>query len=71
MPGASVEVNRGGRIVAATTAATGGYFQLRLPPGSYRITATAAAPLPSTASADLLVSDAAVTVNLTVDTGMR
>jgi hypothetical protein len=71
MPGASVEVARAGRMVAATTAATGGYFQLRLAPGTYRITATAPAPLQTTASADLVVAGTAVSINLTVDTGMR
>jgi hypothetical protein len=71
MPGSTVEADRDGRMVAQVSAATDGYFQLRLLPGAYRITATAPGPLKSTIGKDIVVSGAPVSVDLTVDTGMR
>jgi hypothetical protein len=71
MPGATVEIDAAGRQVTATTTTTTGAFQLRVPPGSYTIRATSAGALHAAASQSLTVGGAAITVTLTVDTGMR
>src|SRR5690349_908130 len=67
MPGAVVEIRAGTVVVARTTAGTDGRFQLSVPPGTYRIIATAAGPLGTQDAKDLTVATAPVTVDLTVD----
>jgi len=73
MAGAAVEADGGGQMAARATTDSGGNFRLSLPPGTYRITATATAaePLKSTAGKDIVVTTTPMTVDLTVDSGMR
>lgn len=70
--GADVRIESQGRVIAETTSATDGRFQMRVTPGTYRIVATSTAPLRSTSSKDITVTATTpVEVTLTVDSGLR
>ena len=71
MAGSTVEVMLAGRVVASAVADASGGFELFVGPGSYTITAKSAGPLGSKDTKDLVVGAVAVTIDLTVDTGIR
>jgi hypothetical protein len=71
MGSVAVEAMRGTSVAASVTTGPDGRFTLRLIPGAYQLIATSAGPLRSTASALVTVGTSPVSVNLTVDTGIR
>jgi hypothetical protein len=68
--GATVEAERDRRSVARTTTDRNGRFTLRLPAGTYRVTATNAGGLRTTATQTVVLT-ANTDITLTVDSGMR
>lgn len=67
----TVNIEQLGALVAAgRTDATGTYTGV-LPPGAYRVTVDAGAPLPRCEPVDVAVIDRDVTVDVSCDTGIR
>jgi hypothetical protein len=69
VPGARVELTRGGTVVATTTTDAAGQFEMRVPPGDYLVTAFNVG-FGSRASQPISVTGP-VNVRLVVDSGMR
>jgi hypothetical protein len=69
--GTRVEAQRGAVVVASATTGSDGHFSLKLPPGAYRLVATAAGTLHPTTSTRVTAVASPLNVTLTVDTGMR
>ena len=69
--GAAVVAYSGPRRVAATTTDGSGRFTLRLPLGSYVVTATNPGGYPSKASTKIEVGTRSTTIRLTLDSGIR
>lgn len=68
--GATVEADQNGRETARTTTDQHGRFMLRLTAGTYRVTATNAGGLKSTASQTVTLTTG-TDITLVVDSGMR
>jgi hypothetical protein len=67
-----VVASRNGAVVAHTRSAVDGSFQLALQGGSYTLTATTSSSYRQSASRAVLVPDAgAITVTITLDSGIR
>ena len=71
LPGATIDALRSGEVVATAHTDAGGEYQLRLLPGSYLIRAKAGYPAGQGGQAVTVAAGQRLTVNFTLDTGIR